>query len=101
MPNVTIKLTTPIEGGEGQITEIVLREPRYGDVMLLGEPAAYARSEGGLVYTAERDGIIRSYVERLLVKPNDPALLLQCSLADSLALKEAVFDFFGDARKAS
>lgn len=101
MPNVTITLTDPIEGHEGQVKAITLREPKYGDVMALGEPNAFARSEGGMVYTAENESVIRGYIERLMVEPKDPALLLQLTLADTLKLKEAVHGFFQVARKAN
>jgi hypothetical protein len=101
MPNKTIKLITAIEGPSGQISEIVLREPKFNDIMILGEPAAFAHSEGGLVYSSEKDGVVRGYIERLLVEPNDPLLLTQLFLADTLQLKGAVFDFFRDARTVS
>ncbi|MDA9465342.1 hypothetical protein [Bradyrhizobium sp. CCBAU 53415] len=110
MANATIILKNPIEGpvtdptsGESrisQIKEIVLREPKYRDVMLLGEPASLARSEGGMLYQAEKDDVVQAYIERLMVVPQDRALLEQVSLADALQLKEAVFGFFQAARKA-
>jgi hypothetical protein len=98
--NATIKLKTPIQGHESPVSEIVLREPKYSDVMALGEPAAFARSEGGMIYQAEKDGIIQSYIERLIVEPKDTGLLAQLSLTDTLQLKEAVFGFFHTARAA-
>lgn len=99
--SVTIKLIDPIMGhGEVQILEVSLRRPRYTDVMALGEPASYARSEGGMLYEAERDGVVQGYIERLLVEPKDSGLLSQLSLADTLKLKDTVTGFFGDARKA-
>jgi hypothetical protein len=101
MAKTTIKLTTPIEGPEGQIHEIVLREPKYADLMLLGEPAAYARSDGGMIYTADKDETIHAYIERLLDAPKDRALLNQVTLADALQLREAVFGFFHMARKTT
>lgn len=100
MANVTITLADAIEGHDGPIKTITLREPKYADVMALGEPTAYARSEGGMVYHAENEGVVKSYIERLLVEPNDPSLLLQVSLADALKLKGAVHDFFRAARQA-
>jgi hypothetical protein len=100
MPNVAVKLTTPIQAPEGEVTQIVLREPKYLDVVQLGEPSAFARSEGGMIYQAERDGVVQGYIERLLFEPKDPQLLLQLSLADTLKLKEAVFGFFAAAREA-
>lgn len=107
MPNATINLSTPIVGpsadGKSETQDyktVVLREPRYLDVVQLGEPTAFARSEGGMIYQAEKDGVIQGYIERLLVTPADPALLIQLSLADTLKLKEAVFRFFAAAREA-
>lgn len=100
MSNTTIKLIEPIEGGEGQITEVVLRRPKYRDIALLGEPSAYAKSEEGLMFTSEKDDVIHSYIDRLLVQPKDPALLDQLGLADALQLRRAVHVFFQDARKA-
>lgn len=110
MANTTVTLKNPIEGhlpdpvtGESRITqikEIVLREPKYRDIMLLGEPAAFARSEGGMIYQAEKDEVVRNYIERLMISPKDVLLLEQVSLADALQLKEAIFGFFQDARKA-
>lgn len=100
MSNVTVKLATPIEAHEGQLTSVTLREPKYSDMMALGEPASYARSDSGLIYTADNDDVIRAYIERLLVEPKDPALLMQLTLADTLQLRDAIFGFFQAARKA-
>lgn len=100
MANVTVKLIEPIEGHEGQVKEVVLRAPKFTDIMLLGEPAAFARSEGGMIFQAEKDGVVADYIKRLLVEPKDTALLSQLGLADSLQLKEAIFDFFKAAREA-
>jgi hypothetical protein len=98
MANTTITLKTPIEGGEGQIKQVILREPRYLDVMSLGEPAAFARSEGGIVFTSEKTDVVQAYIERLVVQPADSALLQQLGLADALQLKETIFGFFAAAK---
>jgi hypothetical protein len=101
MANVVVTLSNPIEGHDGQIKTITLREPKYGDVMALGEPSAFARSDGGMVFQAEKEGVVQAYIERLMTSPSDPALLLQVSLTDALKLKEAVYGFFRDARADS
>lgn len=107
MANTTIQLIEPIEGpGPSkeiptvQITQVVLRSPKFPDIMSLGEPAAFARSEGGMVFQAEKDEVVGEYIRRLLVEPKDPQLLNQLGLADSLQLKDAIFDFFKVARGA-
>lgn len=107
LPNRTINLVEPIEGpGPSkesptvQITQIVLRPPKFPDVMLLGEPAAFARSEGGIIFQSEKDEVVSAYVQRLLIEPKDPQLLNQLGLADALQCREAIFDFFKAARQA-
>lgn len=107
MANVTVFLKEPIEGpGPSKenpvitISQIVLRSPKWPDLMALGEPAAFGRSETGMIFQAERDEVISDYAKRLLVEPKDPALLNQLGLADSIAIKEAIFDFFKAAREA-
>jgi hypothetical protein len=107
LTNATITLLEPIQGpGPNkdqptvEITQIVLRPPKFLDVQMLGEPAAFARSEGGLVFTSEKDDVIHGYIERLMIEPKDKALLGQVGLADTLQLREAIFDFFKAARLA-
>lgn len=96
----TLKLIQPIRDHAGPVTELVFREPKYADLIRLGEPSSYARGEGGIIFVAENDSVVRGYLEALLVKPVDPALLDQLSLADGLAAKDIVHGFFGTAREA-
>jgi hypothetical protein len=107
LSNATITLVEPIEGpGPNkdnpivEITQLVLRPPKFADVMQYGEPAAFARSEGGILFQSEKDEVILAYIRRLLVEPRDPALLDQLGLADTLQCREAIFDFFKAARLA-
>ncbi|MCW5693086.1 MAG: phage tail assembly protein [Pseudolabrys sp.] len=102
MANVEIKLIESIkihgDGGAKDCDTVVLRAPKYGDVFALGEPQAYAIDpNSGLMLTTNRDDVIEKYLQRLCVTPADPALLNQCGLADSLALRDAVLRFFSDA----
>jgi hypothetical protein len=100
MAETKVTLLEPIRGHTGEIAEIVLRSPKYSDIMALGEPTTYARSEGGMIYTAERDGVVQSYIERQLVEPKDTGLLAQLSTADTLKVKDTVTGFFHTAREA-
>ena len=107
MANRTITLLEPIEApGSGstaamQIKEIVLREPKFPDIMKLGEPSAFGRSEGGIMFTSDKDDVIEAYIKRLMIEPKDTALLNQVGMADTIQLREAVFDFFKVARLAA
>lgn len=95
-----IQLVNPIEGPSGPIATIELREPKFRDLMLLGEPAAYARGDDGALFQIEKDDVVQAYIERLMIEPKDRAVLAQVSLADALQLREVVFGFFEEARKA-
>jgi hypothetical protein len=53
-----------------------------------------------MIYTAERDGVVESYINRLLVEPKDNGLLAQLSAADTLKLKDTINGFFHTAREA-
>jgi hypothetical protein len=108
MANRTITLLEPIEGPGASkeqptvtISQIVMREPRYPDIMALGEPRAYGRSEGGVMFTSEKEDIVEAYIRRLVIEPKDPALLNQLGLADTIQLKDMLFDFFEAARRAT
>jgi hypothetical protein len=100
--SVTIELSAPITGARGPVSQITLREPKYNDVMTLGDPTAFAQGANGMVYSADKDDVIKAYIERLLVNDNgaDPLLLGQLNLTDTLRLREAVQNFFADARRA-
>jgi hypothetical protein len=52
------------------------------------------------MFTSDKDDVIEAYIRRLLIEPKDTGLLAQCGLADTLQLREAVFDFFKVARLA-
>jgi hypothetical protein len=101
LSNKTIDLLEPIEGaGSSKITQVVMRAPKFPDIMSLGEPRAFGRSEGGVMFTSEKEDIVEAYIQRLVIEPKDPALLNQCGLAAPIQLKDAVFDFFEAARQA-
>lgn len=97
---VDVLLSDPIRGHGGEITKVVLREPRALDFFELGEPIAFAVSKDGMQYTADNEGTIKLYIDRCLVEPKDPLLLEQLSLADAMKLKETVVNFFLAARRS-
>jgi hypothetical protein len=94
---VKIELVEPITGHEGQIRHVVLREPNAADCWELGEPFVVARNPDGAVYAVENDVTIKRYIERCVVSPNT-LLLGRLGLADALAVKAALLDFFTKAR---
>lgn len=101
---ITIKLDKPIirpgKDSAEEVHEIKLREPVFDDIMTLGEPSAFARDAGGMIYTAEKDETIRAYIERLVVDL-DVLLLKQLNARDTFKLRDAVHGFFANARPAT
>lgn len=97
----TIPLISPITTHEGQVTEIVLREPKAKDFFEFGEPFVRQRTaEGGDADVIEIPGVLGSYVERCMTKPG-PEFLAQVGLTDALRLRDAVMGFFGAALRAA
>lgn len=92
----TIHLANPIQGPRGKIGKITLRAPTYGDYRALGEPFTAVSTGNGGQFFQETSEIIAGYIERLA--DIDPNLLELLSLEDTLTLREAVHDFFREAR---
>ena len=92
-----VPLSEPIDAHGKQITEAVVREPTYADLMQFGEPSVVARNPDGTIYAVENDAAIRQYLDRCVVEP-DPSLLRAVPLRDAIAIKAALIGFFTDAR---
>jgi hypothetical protein len=94
----TVPLVRPIKGHEGDISSITLKPPGYRDFMELGDPTAIIVTPQ-VGFPQDDMAAIRGYVERLANVA--PPLLVQCSLPDSLALRDAVKGFFTAASAAN
>jgi hypothetical protein len=88
-----VALKSPLSGHGELIREVVLREPRAADLWSIGEPFVWARNADGSMLPIENNDAIRTYIERCCASP-DPLLLGGLSLADAMAVKEAVLGFF-------
>jgi hypothetical protein len=100
MSSKTIELLEPIKGPGGkQISAITLREPKYRDYMELDLPVIYVRLENGGGFQQETPSAIRVWVERLA--DCDPNFMERLCLADTIALRDTVNDFFIEARTRS
>lgn len=93
----TIQLSSPIAGPNGvKITSITLRDPSFGDFVDLGFPVTYVAVKDGGGFEQETPSIIRDWIERLY--DGDSNFLHFLNLRDTLALRDAVVDFFREAR---
>ncbi len=91
---VTITLEKPIEGHEGSIRQVVLREPRYGDIMGHGQPYSVHNGPDGEPLVLYDQDAITHYVEACCVTPPEATLLRQLGMRDTFAVRRAVLGFF-------
>jgi hypothetical protein len=100
LKTVTIKLSEPIVGHEGPITEVELRSPNLMEYARIGEPATWVKAGEDRYLSIDNDHAVEAYVQACVVEPKDKLLLNQIGLADGMAIKDAILDFFGEARRA-
>ena len=91
---VTVKLTKPLL--DGKVEAFTFREPRFQDVMLLGEPTAPLSLGGDRYIPTPLPSVIGSYAERLLIDGN-PGVLAHACLRDTLAIQKVIIGFFEEA----
>ena len=94
MPNVTVTLSKPLLSGK--VTQFEFREPRFEDVMLLGEPTAPLSLGGDRYIPTPLPSVVGSYAERLLVG-GDPGVMGHASLRDAMAIQKVIIGFFEEA----
>lgn len=99
-PTKTILLSEPITGHHEVIREVVVRPPTLPEYGRIGEPYTWIRGADGQAVYVEQDGAISAYIEACIVEPKDKLLVEQIELRDAFAIKEAVLDFFHEARQA-
>lgn len=91
MPAKTIELSEPL----GSVETIVLREPRYSDLVDLQLPLTRVELANGASFLQETPSVLGAWIERL--SDIDPNLLPQLCLRDTLKLRDAVLTFFIEA----
>lgn len=96
MKTTTIHLINPIATTYGSTTAIILREPTAREYLTTGEVFIGANTSNGPMLV-EDSAAVAAYLSACIVEPKG-LRLDDVSLADGMALKEALFGFFGDAR---
>lgn len=95
---ITVALPEAVETHQGHVTEALFREPVARDYFALGEPVQAVRGADGEVFVVEKDAVIEGYLQRLVQAPIDPVILGGMSMANAMACREAILNFFGKAR---
>lgn len=103
----SLTLSAPVEYFGRQIAVVHLRPPRGAHLLRFGMPRFLCVNRDGASWWVEKDEVIASYLDALVsldgdrpVEAGGTPLLNLLSLADSLALRDALFDFFSDAQRA-
>jgi hypothetical protein len=90
----TVDLSQAYTTHAGEEKSLTLREPKFNDIMALGEPVASGWMPGGVVVRNVNYECVQGYAERLVQKPWDPVLLGRLNVRDTQAVVEAILDFF-------
>jgi hypothetical protein len=91
--STTITLCDPVKNAGGEtVTEITLRDPGYLDYTQIGPPAVLVTFDGGGRLVQDMPTIINAWIERLA--DVGPDVLQQLSLADTIALRDALVGMF-------
>mgnify|MGYP000858083154 CR=1 FL=1 len=96
----TIKLTRSYTVHGTTFDTVVLRSPKLKDLLFIGSPAELQMSGGKNTVLIEFPERIEQYLERIAESPTAD-MLTDILLPDALLVKEAVLDFFTQARKTS
>ncbi len=72
MSEIRIPLARPMPGHNGEVRELVMREPTFNDFMDLGDPYQIAQSPEGSNFAIVDPEVVRGYFQRMLVEPKHP-----------------------------
>jgi hypothetical protein len=101
MAVTTVKLASPVQWHGAALAEIRLKEPTGFQYIEIGEPRFPMTYASGGGYWVEDDARIRRYLDRCLDHEGGSMLFAQLALADAMAVKGALIDFFIAAAKAT
>ena len=87
--------------GHSAIRELVYREPRFADLMELGEWRTVSFTDEGKPFLVENHFVLKAYIERCLVEPRDFLTVEgELSFEDGAAVREWFVGFFNRGGRA-
>lgn len=95
-----IPLRTPLRTPEGEVRQVVLREPTFDEYFTIGDPYNIAYTQTGTGFAVENAENIRRYIDVCLVEPKDPAILVQGNAQLAREVKRVMLGFFQPADEA-
>lgn len=91
---VVIQLKKPLRSPQGDVHQIVLREPTFDEYLSHGDPYEVAYTSDNVRFAVEQTEVIKRYIGVCLVEPKDPATLAQGGAWLAREVKEALLGFF-------
>lgn len=88
-----VKLSRKYEAHGNVFDEVTVREPRFVDLMALGEPYEVQKTANNVPVVIENTAIIADYVNRCVVNPGIECLA-ELGIKDARAVRGAVLSFF-------
>lgn len=99
MTEKTVTLSRRYEAHGIVFETVKVREPRFNDLLQLGEPYEMQRAAGNNVVIENVD-TVAAYVRRCVVEPGVDALG-ELGIQDARAVRGAVLDFFSSGEPAT
>lgn len=96
--SVIVPLSQSYKAHGAEFSSVSLRAPKLKDLMAVGEPYEIQIIKGDRIVIEHLDRL-DAYLSRLAVLPTAESLS-ELELSDAMKVKEAVSDFFSEARKA-
>lgn len=99
MADKIVPLSKRYEAHGEVFDSVTVREPRFEDLLALGEPYEIQRAAGNNV-VIENTATVAAYVRRCVVSPGVEQLGM-LGLADARHVRDAVIDFFMQSASAA
>jgi hypothetical protein len=93
MADKSVPLSRQYEAHGVVFKSVTVREPRWEDILLLGEPFEAQRTPEGGQLVVENTEAVAAYVKRCVIEPT-PDKLVELGVADTRAVRDAVIGFF-------
>lgn len=92
MADTIVKLSRRYEAHGKVFESVTVREPRWSDMLELGEPYEVQRA-GGSNVIIENTATVAAYIKRCIVEPGSECCG-ELGVKDTRAVRDAVLDFF-------
>lgn len=90
---ISVLVDKPFMGHNGQVREVIVREPTFEEYLKFGDPVVWVPLPEGGMFPTENTEVINAYVKICIVDP-DYLICLAGGMDLARKLKGAILDFF-------